>query len=150
MFVKEKIVLQEGKSFHNQATTYIKISVLLNKNLIHPDTDPDPQHCWIRRKEPSVGRDLQLLEVVDGLSDGPVYLLYLGEGGAGADPAARRRQRPLVIIVLLLVTRVTQLKLLRFALGVVIFCCNIRGSKLRVSILKQKTRNRKKKFSIPV
>jgi hypothetical protein len=34
MFVKEKIVLQEGKSFHNQATTYIKISVLLNKNLI--------------------------------------------------------------------------------------------------------------------
>jgi hypothetical protein len=56
-----------------------------------------PNNIWV----PQVDTDLKLLEVVDSLGDGTVYLLYLGEGGAGADPAARRRQRPLIIIVLL-------------------------------------------------
>jgi hypothetical protein len=39
-----------------------------------------PNNIWV----PQVDTDLKLLEIVDGLSDGPVYLLYLGEGGAGA------------------------------------------------------------------
>jgi hypothetical protein len=86
------------------------------------DTDTDLQHCWIRRKNEEYAErnflskqyldpwstDLKLLEVVDSLSDGPVYLLYLGEGGAGADATARRWQRPLVIIIVLL-KEVTQL-----------------------------------------
>jgi hypothetical protein len=79
----------------------------VNEN--HAESPPTPQ-----------GTDLKLLEVVDGLSDGPVYLLYLGEGGAGADATARRRQRPLVIIIILL-KHVTQF-------------CNSRGSHSGVDV----------------